>query len=168
MKVTCPHCNESFESKPRGKVHLSWHGFSMAIVCGLIIMGAYALYNGVQNQPLVASVTQIGSQLQQAYDVFEQVTTTVQGRVAKQIRVHIKTADAQLVQNQAKKLIEAERSSHPTNVIILYFYVGSDDAPLDSWYAKVMYVNVALIRDWNWGDLGKMKNIGPGTYLELK
>lgn len=168
MNVTCPHCNETFDYKPKGKLRFSWHGILVTFFCGLVVMGAYAIYNGIQDQPLIASVTQLGQQAQQAYNVFEQVTTTLQGRVAKQIRVHVQSKDENEVKLQAKKLIEAERNQRPTNIIILYFYVGTGEVPLDNWYAKVTYVNVALVKDWSWGDVGNMKNIGPGMYMETK
>lgn len=168
MKVTCPHCNEEFDYKPKGKLRFSWHGVLMTFVCGLIIVGAYGVYHGIQDQPLIASVTQIGGKIKQTYDIFEQVTTTVQGRIAKQVRIHIPTASLVTVQEQAKGLVAAERNNSPTNIFIMYFYVGSGEAPLDNWFAKVTYVNVALIKDWNWGDVAGMKNIGPGMYMETK
>lgn len=168
MNVTCPNCNESFDYKPKGKLKLSWRGVMITMFCGLVILGAYSLYKGINDQPLVSAVTNLGAQIKEKYNVFEQVTTTVQGRVAKQIRVNIKSADPEEVKIQAKKLIEAERNLRPTNIIVLYFYTGSGNVPLDNWYAKVTYVNVALIRDWDWGDVGAMKSIGPGTYMELK
>ncbi len=110
MNVTCPHCNETFDYKPKGKLRFTWHGVLVTLFCGLVVMGAYALYNGIQDQPLIASVTQLGQQAQQTYNVFEQVTTTLQGRVAKQIRVHIQSKDENEVKVQAQKLIEAERN----------------------------------------------------------
>ncbi len=172
MAITCPHCQQSFEpEKKTFRLPISWRTvFSLLI---LLIFGSvvYQYVKEVDTKQLVSSVTTLQSNLEKAYEVFDQISTNVQGRVARQIRVKVASNDIGMITEQAKKLIAAEKGNKPTNLIYVYFYVTDKDVntiPLDHWYAKATYVNFALIRDLSSGDFKGFKNIAPGTYLEIK
>ncbi len=168
MNVTCPHCNESFDTSIKKRWRISWQGVFMACVFGLVIAAAYAVLETVQDQQLVASVSQLGNSLNRPYSVFEQISTSIQGNVAKQIRVQTTTRDSEKLAQQAKDLIAAERANKPTNLIFVYFYIGEGDMPLDRWIAKVTYVNFAAIKNFSPPDFSGIKTIAPGTYMETK
>ncbi len=177
MAITCPHCQKSFDppspppEKKLYKLPISWRSIASLIV--LVIFGSivYQYVKDIDTKQLVSSVTTLQSDLQKAYEVFDQISTNVQGRVARQIRVKVASNDIGLITEQAKKLIAAEKGNKPTNLIYVYFYVTNEDVntiPLDHWYAKATYINFALIRDLSPGDFQGFKNIAPGTYLEIK
>ncbi|OGC82040.1 MAG: hypothetical protein A2V81_02700 [Candidatus Abawacabacteria bacterium RBG_16_42_10] len=177
MPVICPNCSHSFDPTPppperkKFKLPVSWRTILSLIV--LVFFGSivYQYVQEIDTKHLVSSVTTLQSNLQKAYEVFDQISTNVQGRVARQIRVKVASNDVGLITEQAKKLIAAEKGNKPTNLIYIYFYVTDKDVstiPLDHWYAKVTYVNFTLIRDLSPGDFQGFKNIAPGTYLEIK
>lgn len=172
MPITCPHCQQSFEPEKKPfKLPISGRTIFSLIVLLFFGLIGYQYVKEVDTQQLVSSVTTLQSNLQKAYEVFDQISTNVQGHVARQIRVKVATNDVSVITEQAKKLINAEKGNKPTNLIYVYFYVTDKDVstiPLDRWYAKATYVNFALIRDMSPGDFQKFKNIAPGTYLEIK
>ncbi len=168
MNVTCPHCQESFDTHVKKRWRVSWRGLFLASVFGLLVAAGYAVLDVVRDQQLVASVSQLGDSLSRPYSVFEQISTSIQGTIAKQIRVHTTTRDNDTLAKQATDLIAAERSNKPTNLIFIYFYIGEGDVPLDRWYAKVTYVNYAAVKDFSLPDFSGIKTIAPGTYLEIR
>lgn len=177
MAITCPNCNHSFDPAPpppekkKFKLPISLRSVASLIVLLVFGMVVYQYVKDIDAKQLVSSVTTLKGDLQKAYEVFDQISTNVQGRVARQIRVKVASNDINLITEQAKKLIAAEKGNKPTNLIYVYFYVTNKDVntiPLDGWYAKATYVNFALIRDLSPGDFQNYKNIAPGTFLEVK
>ncbi|MBI4836768.1 MAG: hypothetical protein HY817_05945 [Candidatus Abawacabacteria bacterium] len=170
--VTCPHCQKEFDPKSgNSSSHLSGKTFQWAFLLILLAMGLYQLGTNSAEQQLLSSVTNFRGELGEAYEVFDKVSSNIQGRIAKQVRVRVKTNDIGTVTTQAKELIAAERNNNPTNLIYLYFYLTDKDPstlPLESWFAKVTYVNFVVIRDLAPGDFLNAKSIAPGTYLEVK
>ena len=170
--ITCPHCQKEFEPKSHAadRKHLSGKTFQWAFLVILLAMAMYWI-NGQSSSPVMTSVTNFQANVKQAYQVFDQVSTNIQGHIAKQVRLQVKTNDKSVIIAQAKELIAAERNNNPTNIIYLYFYVTDKDPeklPLDSWNAKVTFINFSIIRDLSPGDFAKMENIAPGTYLEIR
>lgn len=169
--ITCPHCQKEFEpTKGVSKSHLSWKTVQWIFILTIVAMILY----GVKQQDgtqLLSSVTTLQTNVQSAYDIFNKTSRSIKGHIVKEMRVQIHTNDRERITQQAKELVAAERNNSPTNIIYIYFYLtdkNPEDLPLESWIAKVSFVNFSLIRDMNPGDFANAKNIAPGTYLEIK
>lgn len=170
--MLCPHCQKEFDPKRTSdKKHLTWKTFQWAGILVLIAMVLYQFNTSEQATKLLSSVTTLNTNIKNVYEVFDQASSNIQGRIVKQVRIKLNVYNKEFVVQQAKELISAERNNNPTNIIYLYFYVTDKDPeklPLDSWNAKVTFINFSIIRDLSPGDFAEMENIAPGTYLEIR